>query len=91
MPTGVSTCPSTDLARRRSPAKRPHDDAPDTVGAFARLAGLSEGPERDAVATSWTGTRDMDSALARRPPSTRSPHRRLPGLPRPAADRRMHA
>ncbi|MEU1573309.1 SigB/SigF/SigG family RNA polymerase sigma factor [Streptomyces collinus] len=49
MPTDVSTCPSTNLARRRNPAKQPHDDAPDTAQGFARLAALSEGPERDAV------------------------------------------
>ncbi|MFF9283156.1 RNA polymerase sigma factor SigF [Streptomyces griseosporeus] len=30
-------------------SQHPHDDAPDTVGAFARLAGLPEGPERRAL------------------------------------------
>ncbi|MFE2267016.1 RNA polymerase sigma factor SigF [Streptomyces griseosporeus] len=30
-------------------SQHPHDDAPDTAGAFARLAGLPEGPERRAL------------------------------------------
>ncbi|MCX5166958.1 RNA polymerase sigma factor SigF [Streptomyces antibioticus] len=37
MPTTVST------------KQHPHDDAPDTTAAFARLAGLPEGPERRAL------------------------------------------
>ncbi|MFF6999677.1 SigB/SigF/SigG family RNA polymerase sigma factor [Streptomyces sp. NPDC008313] len=36
-------------ARPGSTARRSHDDAPDTAAAFARLASLDEGPERDAV------------------------------------------
>ncbi|GGX85202.1 SigB/SigF/SigG family RNA polymerase sigma factor [Streptomyces fructofermentans] len=36
-------------AAASGPAKRPHDDAPDTATVFARLAGLEEGPERDAL------------------------------------------
>lgn len=36
-------------AHRTSGGRRPHDDAPDTAAAFARLAELGPGPERDAV------------------------------------------
>ncbi|MFD5624800.1 MULTISPECIES: SigB/SigF/SigG family RNA polymerase sigma factor [unclassified Streptomyces] len=32
-----------------SAAKRPYDDAPDSASAFARLVGLSDGPERDLI------------------------------------------
>ncbi|WP_217251586.1 SigB/SigF/SigG family RNA polymerase sigma factor [Streptomyces sp. AC602_WCS936] len=32
-----------------APARRRHDDAPDTMALFGRLAGLEEGPERDAL------------------------------------------
>ncbi|MEV6114394.1 SigB/SigF/SigG family RNA polymerase sigma factor [Streptomyces sp. NPDC052109] len=32
-----------------APARRTHDDAPDTAELFARLAELDDGPERDAV------------------------------------------
>ncbi|MFE9768692.1 SigB/SigF/SigG family RNA polymerase sigma factor [Streptomyces sp. NPDC005808] len=32
-----------------SKKQHPHDDAPDTAAAFARLAGLSDGPERQAL------------------------------------------
>ena len=44
--------------RTISPRKpHTHDDAPDTAGAFARLAGLPEGPERralrDELVTAW--------------------------------------
>ncbi|CAM5688588.1 SigB/SigF/SigG family RNA polymerase sigma factor [Streptomyces violaceorubidus] len=43
--------PSNASARRR------HDDAPDTMALFGRLAGLPDGPERDAVrdelVTAW--------------------------------------
>ncbi|MEU5755605.1 SigB/SigF/SigG family RNA polymerase sigma factor [Streptomyces sp. NPDC047829] len=38
-------------------ARRRHDDAPDTMALFGRLAGLEDGPERDAVrdelVTAW--------------------------------------
>ncbi|MGW7382316.1 SigB/SigF/SigG family RNA polymerase sigma factor [Streptomyces sp. NPDC054794] len=37
--------------------RRPHDDAPDTAALFARLAGLDDGPEREALrdelVTAW--------------------------------------
>ncbi|GAA5206086.1 SigB/SigF/SigG family RNA polymerase sigma factor [Streptomyces thinghirensis] len=40
-----------------APARRRHDDAPDTMALFGRLAGLEDGPERDAVrdelVTAW--------------------------------------
>ncbi|GHB08916.1 SigB/SigF/SigG family RNA polymerase sigma factor [Streptomyces tendae] len=40
-----------------APARRRHDDAPDTMALFGRLAGLADGPERDAVrdelVTAW--------------------------------------
>lgn len=49
--TTQSAHPSTAPARRR------HDDAPDTMVLFGRLAGLADGPERDAVrdelVTAW--------------------------------------
>ncbi|MEU3901555.1 SigB/SigF/SigG family RNA polymerase sigma factor [Streptomyces sp. NPDC045251] len=32
-----------------APARRRHDDAPDTLALFGRLAALEEGPERDAL------------------------------------------
>jgi RNA polymerase sigma-B factor len=35
-----------DTARRK---RHPHDDAPQTAAAFARLAQMSDGPERDAL------------------------------------------
>ncbi|OLZ73665.1 RNA polymerase subunit sigma [Streptomyces sp. IMTB 2501] len=45
--------PTADTA----PALRTHDDAPDTAELFARLAGLGDGPERNAVrgelVTAW--------------------------------------
>ncbi|MET8448975.1 RNA polymerase sigma factor SigF [Streptomyces sp. NPDC005209] len=34
---------------KRASTKHPHDDAPDTAGAFRRLAALAPGPERDAL------------------------------------------
>ncbi|MFD7713046.1 SigB/SigF/SigG family RNA polymerase sigma factor [Streptomyces sp. NPDC059785] len=49
MLTDVSTCRSAGPARSKSAAKRSHDDAPDTMSAFARLVELSEGPEREAI------------------------------------------
>lgn len=39
---------TTDSAAA-APARRPHDDAPDTAALFARLAALDDGPERDGV------------------------------------------
>ncbi|MER6184980.1 SigB/SigF/SigG family RNA polymerase sigma factor [Streptomyces sp. NPDC001652] len=55
MPIDMSTSrPGTPTT---APARRRHDDAPDTAGLFARLAVLEEGPERDAVrdelVTAW--------------------------------------
>ncbi|WP_433447849.1 SigB/SigF/SigG family RNA polymerase sigma factor [Streptomyces sp. CA-142005] len=40
--------PTTDPAAA-APARRSHDDAPDTAQLFTRLAELDDGPERDAV------------------------------------------
>ncbi|MET7382898.1 SigB/SigF/SigG family RNA polymerase sigma factor [Streptomyces sp. NPDC005526] len=45
MSTGRSGTPEDQAA----PARRPHDDAPDTMALFHRLAALEDGPERDAV------------------------------------------
>src|SRR5690606_28594553 len=40
-----------------APARRRHDDAPETAALFTRLAALEDGPERDAVrgelVTAW--------------------------------------
>ncbi|PZH15570.1 B/F/G family RNA polymerase sigma-70 factor [Streptomyces sp. NTH33] len=40
-----------------APARRPHDDAPDTAALFRRLAALEDGPDREAVrdelVTAW--------------------------------------
>ncbi|MFF7331191.1 SigB/SigF/SigG family RNA polymerase sigma factor [Streptomyces sp. NPDC090306] len=53
MPT---TRPGT-TSREAGPARRSHDDAPDTAALFRRLAALEEGPERDAardeLAAAW--------------------------------------
>ncbi|RVU19903.1 SigB/SigF/SigG family RNA polymerase sigma factor [Streptomyces antnestii] len=35
--------------RHRRTSRHPHDDAPDTSAAFARMADLGEGPERDVL------------------------------------------
>ncbi|GGV04990.1 RNA polymerase sigma factor [Streptomyces filipinensis] len=55
MSTSRSGTPTTSAAA--APARRPHDDAPDTAELFARLAELGDGPERDAVrdelVTAW--------------------------------------
>ncbi|MER6137634.1 SigB/SigF/SigG family RNA polymerase sigma factor [Streptomyces sp. NPDC001815] len=52
--TGAATEPGPSV---RSTTRHPHDDAPDSATDFARLAGLEDGPERDAVrdelATAW--------------------------------------
>lgn len=58
MLTDMSTSrPGTPTTTAAAPARRPHDDAPDTAELFARLAELGEGPERDAVrdelVTAW--------------------------------------
>ncbi|MFJ9733381.1 SigB/SigF/SigG family RNA polymerase sigma factor [Streptomyces sp. NPDC101169] len=59
MPTDTSTSRPAPLttAPGTTPARRSHDDAPDTSRLFARLAELEEGPERDAVrdelVTAW--------------------------------------
>ncbi|MGW0210712.1 SigB/SigF/SigG family RNA polymerase sigma factor [Streptomyces sp. NPDC003233] len=42
------TTTTTDSAAA-APARRSHDDAPDTAALFARLAALDDGPERDGV------------------------------------------
>jgi len=43
----------TDITARPTPRRRtsrhPHDDSPDTSAAFARVADLGEGPERDVL------------------------------------------
>ncbi|MFF8999978.1 SigB/SigF/SigG family RNA polymerase sigma factor [Streptomyces achromogenes] len=48
---------TTAPAAGGAPARRNHDDAPDTAALFARLAELEDGPERDAVrdelVTAW--------------------------------------
>ncbi|MFJ9820863.1 SigB/SigF/SigG family RNA polymerase sigma factor [Streptomyces sp. NPDC101151] len=46
--TSTSRPGTPDIATAASP-RRTHDDAPDTAADFARLAGLPDGPERDAV------------------------------------------
>ncbi|MEU9238888.1 SigB/SigF/SigG family RNA polymerase sigma factor [Streptomyces shenzhenensis] len=50
MPTDLPTSPprTPDHTTRTTP-RRTHDDAPDTAVLFARLAGLDDGPERDAL------------------------------------------
>ncbi|MQY37675.1 RNA polymerase sigma factor SigF [Streptomyces sp. RB17] len=48
MSTSRPGTPTTDSAAA-APARRPHDDAPDTAALFARLAELDDGPERDGV------------------------------------------
>ncbi|WP_432170548.1 SigB/SigF/SigG family RNA polymerase sigma factor [Streptomyces sp. 1222.5] len=45
--TSRSGTPATTTAA--APARRSHDDAPDTAELFARLAELDDGPERDAA------------------------------------------
>ncbi|MGV4983734.1 SigB/SigF/SigG family RNA polymerase sigma factor [Streptomyces sp. NRAIS4] len=51
MLTDMSTSPpgTSGTHSAAAPARRPHDDAPDTAGLFTRLAELDDGPERDAV------------------------------------------
>ncbi|GHB56714.1 RNA polymerase sigma factor [Streptomyces umbrinus] len=44
-----STRPSAHAKHPSTHAKHSHDDAPDAAAAFARLAELEDGPERDAV------------------------------------------
>ncbi|MEV6054525.1 SigB/SigF/SigG family RNA polymerase sigma factor [Streptomyces sp. NPDC052107] len=46
-----TTCPGTHTtdSAAAAPARRPHDDAPDTAALFTRLAELDDGPERDAA------------------------------------------
>ncbi|MFC9279351.1 SigB/SigF/SigG family RNA polymerase sigma factor [Streptomyces collinus] len=54
MSTGRPGTPDTASA---APARRTHDDAPDTLALFARMAELEEGPEReelrDELVTAW--------------------------------------
>ncbi|WP_159765328.1 SigB/SigF/SigG family RNA polymerase sigma factor [Streptomyces sp. HM190] len=49
MLVNVSANGSGTSARPGTTDRRSHDDAPDTATAFARLAAMDEGPERDAV------------------------------------------
>ncbi|ANS62668.1 hypothetical protein SLINC_0444 [Streptomyces lincolnensis] len=53
----MSTSRPGTSAQPSAPARRRHDDAPDTAALFTRLNGLEEGPERDAVrdelVTAW--------------------------------------
>lgn len=49
MLVNVSTHGSGTSVRPGTPDRRTHDDAPDTATAFARLAAMEEGPERDVV------------------------------------------
>ncbi|MFC4333293.1 SigB/SigF/SigG family RNA polymerase sigma factor [Streptomyces andamanensis] len=53
----TSASRSRTLEEQAAPARRPHDDAPETEALFRRLTALPDGPERDAVrdelATAW--------------------------------------
>jgi len=49
MLTDTSPDRPTTQVRPTTAGRRRHDDAPDTMALFARLAGLEEGPERDAL------------------------------------------
>ncbi|MFI9169483.1 SigB/SigF/SigG family RNA polymerase sigma factor [Streptomyces lincolnensis] len=53
----MSTSRPGTSAQPTAPARRRHDDAPDTAALFIRLNSLEEGPERDAVrdelVTAW--------------------------------------
>ncbi|MFD4575445.1 SigB/SigF/SigG family RNA polymerase sigma factor [Streptomyces sp. NPDC058417] len=55
-PTTPEVAP-TSAARPAGHPRRPHDDAPDTMGRFVRMAALPDGPERDAlrdeIVTAW--------------------------------------
>ncbi|MFF8731076.1 SigB/SigF/SigG family RNA polymerase sigma factor [Streptomyces sp. NPDC015171] len=57
MLTDLSTSRSGTTAPADPPARHHHEDAPETAELFARLAGLPDGPERDAVrdalVTAW--------------------------------------
>ncbi|WP_317441579.1 SigB/SigF/SigG family RNA polymerase sigma factor [Streptomyces collinus] len=58
MLTDTSTSrPGTPDAASAAPTRRTHDDAPDTMALFARMAELEEGPERDELrdelVTAW--------------------------------------
>ncbi|MFF4839821.1 RNA polymerase sigma factor SigF [Streptomyces collinus] len=58
MLTDMSTSrPGAPDTASAAPARRTHDDAPDTVALFARMAELEEGPERDELrdelVTAW--------------------------------------
>ncbi|MFH9979065.1 SigB/SigF/SigG family RNA polymerase sigma factor [Streptomyces sp. NPDC017179] len=45
----ISTSRPDTSADQAAPARRPHDDAPDTAALFQRLAAAGDGPEREAV------------------------------------------
>ncbi|MFD4977838.1 RNA polymerase sigma factor SigF [Streptomyces sp. NPDC058424] len=45
----ISTSRPDAPADQAAPARRPHDDAPDTAALFQRLAAAQDGPEREAV------------------------------------------
>ncbi|WP_306187511.1 MULTISPECIES: SigB/SigF/SigG family RNA polymerase sigma factor [unclassified Streptomyces] len=57
MPIDTSTNRHGAPEDHAAPARRPHDDAPDTAALFHRLAALEDGPERDSVrdalVTAW--------------------------------------
>ncbi|WP_434976495.1 sigma-70 family RNA polymerase sigma factor [Streptomyces puniciscabiei] len=57
MPTDISMSrPGTPTTPSGgTPARRTHDDGPDTAELFARLAHLDDGPERDAVRDELVG------------------------------------
>ncbi|MEU7061553.1 SigB/SigF/SigG family RNA polymerase sigma factor [Streptomyces sp. NPDC046197] len=56
MQTEISTSRSgTPATPAAAPARRSHDDAPDTTELFARLVHLDDGPERDAVRDELVG------------------------------------
>ncbi|MEV5548520.1 RNA polymerase sigma factor SigF [Streptomyces sp. NPDC052309] len=56
-PAATPTADATPTPASAAPARRRHDDAPDTAALFGRLAALEDGPERDAVrdelVTAW--------------------------------------
>ncbi|MFJ1969759.1 SigB/SigF/SigG family RNA polymerase sigma factor [Streptomyces sp. NPDC087903] len=57
MLTDISTSQSGAPAEQAPPTRRRHDDAPDTIALFTRLAALEDGPERDILrdelVTAW--------------------------------------
>ncbi|MFE3169393.1 SigB/SigF/SigG family RNA polymerase sigma factor [Streptomyces sp. NPDC059224] len=49
MPVDTASSGPRTLVPARPASRHPHDDAPDTASLFTRLAGLGDGPERDAL------------------------------------------